>query len=203
MKLHRHPLSGHCHRVELMLSLLKLDHEVVDIDLASGAHKQDAFLAKNEFGQVPVLEDGDTVLPDSNAILVYLAARYDPSRTWYPTDPVAAASVQRFLSVAAGQIAFGPAAARLVNVFGAKLDHAAAQARANALLTVLDGILATDDYLVGAPTIADVACYSYLAHAPEGDVSLEPFPNVRAWLNRIQEWDGFVPMTSTAAGLVA
>ena len=186
-----------------MLSLLKLEHEVIDVDLANRAHKRDDFLAKNVFGQVPVLEDGPVVLADSNAILVYLATRYDPARSWYPTDPAAAGSVQRFLSAAAGPIAFGPAAARLVTVFGASLDHAAAQARATAFLTALDRLLAGREYLVNTPTIADVACYSYLAHAPEGGVSLDPHPHVRAWLTRIESWDGFVPMAPSAAGLVA
>ena len=114
MKLYRHPLSGHSHRAELLLSLLQLDHELVDVDLVNGEHKQPPFLALNRFGQVPVLEDGDTVLADSNAILVYLATRYDSSGKWLPREPDQAAGVQRFMSVAAGPLAYGPAAARLV-----------------------------------------------------------------------------------------
>ena len=62
------------------------------------------------------------IVPDSNAILVYLATKYAASSR-LPRDPEGAAAVQRWLSVAAGQIANGPAAARLVNVFGAKLDR--------------------------------------------------------------------------------
>lgn len=122
IRLYRHALSGHSHRAQLLLSLLGLDAELVDVDLAAGEHKQAEFLARNRFGQVPVLEDGDNVIADSNAILVYLAEKYDTSKTWSPVDPVAAAEVQGFLSQAAGQIAYGPAAARLVNVFGAALE---------------------------------------------------------------------------------
>ena len=76
----------------------------------------------NPFGQVPVIDDGGTIVSDSNAILVYLATRYDGARAWLPRDPAGAAAVQRWLSVAAGPIAFGPAAARLITVFGAKFN---------------------------------------------------------------------------------
>jgi glutathione S-transferase len=198
LRLYRHPLSGHAHRAELMLSLLGLPFTRIDVDLAAGAHKSDAFLAKNSFGQVPVLEDGDVTLADSNAILVYLATRYDPSGRWLPRDPVAAAEVQRWLSVAAGQLASGPAAARLVTVFGAGLDHARAKDVATQLFTVLDAHLAGRRFLVAdAPTVADLALYTYTAHAPEGGVSLQPYENIRAWLARIEALPGFVPMQRT------
>ena len=120
LRLHRHPLSGHCHRVEVFLRLIGQDFESLDVDLAAGAHKQPGFLALNAFGEVPVLEHGDIVLADSNAILVYLARTLAPD--WYPEDPLTQARIQRFLSMAAGDIAFGPAAARLITVFGAPLD---------------------------------------------------------------------------------
>jgi glutathione S-transferase len=204
IKLYRHALSGHSHRAQLLLSLLGLNAELVDVDLAAGEHKQAEFLARNRFGQVPVLEDGDTVIADSNAILVYLAERYDASNSWLPVDPVAAAEVQRFLSTAAGQVAFGPAAARLVNVFGAALDHKRAIEVAHTVLGVLESHLDGRDWLVGNnPTIADVANYAYIAHAPEGDVTLDNYPNVRTWLGRIETLPGFVPMQATAVGLAA
>ncbi|MBC7681094.1 MAG: glutathione S-transferase N-terminal domain-containing protein, partial [Ferruginibacter sp.] len=102
IRLYRHAVSGHAHRVQLMLSLLDLPCELVEIDLLTAAHKAPAFLALNAFGQVPVNQDGDVTLADSNAILVYLANRYAPPGVWLPTEPVAAAQVQRWLSVAAG-----------------------------------------------------------------------------------------------------
>jgi len=204
IRLYRHALSGHSHRAQLLLSLLGLDAELVDVDLAAGEHKQAEFLARNRLGQVPVLEDGDNVITDSNAILVYLAEKYDTSKTWSPVDPVAAAEVQGFLSQAAGQIAYGPAAARLVNVFGAALDHKRAIEIAHNLLCILESHLEGRDWLVGNnPTIADVANYAYIAHAPEGDVSLQNYPNVCNWLGRIAALPGFVPMQATAVGLAA
>lgn len=204
LRLHRHRLSGHSHRVELMLALLGLPYELVDVDLVGRAHKTPDFLAMNAFGQIPVLQDGDVTLADSNAILVYLAGTYgDPS--WLPRAPLGAAAVQRWLSVAAGQLAHGPAAARVANVFGAAPPAADLVARSHALLAVLQGHLASGTAFLAAdhPTIADVALYTYVAHAPEGGVSLADYPAVRAWLGRVEALPRFVPMVTSPVGLNA
>ena len=204
LKLYRHPLSGHAHRAELLLSLLGLDAEIIDVDLMTGEHKQAAFLQKNIFGQVPVLEDGETTIADSNAILVYLASQYDIDHNWLPIEPAVAAEVQRFLSVAAGPVAQGPATARLINLFAAKLDHVKAIETAHNVLSILDEHLEDRDWLAADHiTIADIANYSYIAHAPEGDVSLQSYPNVKTWLQRIEALPGFVAMQASTVGLAA
>ncbi len=202
IRIHRHPLSGHSHRVQLFASLTGIAHELIDVDLAAGEHKQAPFLALNPRGQVPAIEDGDVRLGDSNAILVYLARRYAPE--WLPASPVQEARVQQYLSLAANEIANGPAAARLVTVFGATLDAQAAKTKAAAVLEFLEQRLEASTWLVGSrPTLADIAIYSYVAHAPEGNVSLAPYPNVRALLSRIEALPGFVPMQATPVGLAA
>ncbi|KQO49414.1 glutathione S-transferase [Methylobacterium sp. Leaf86] len=201
MKLFHMALSGHAHRARLFLSLVGADCEIVEVDLAAGAHKTPDFLALNPFGQVPVLVDGDVVVPDSNAILVYVAKTL--GRTdWLPEDALAAARVQRWLSVAAGPIAFGPAAARLITVFGARFDTAEVIARAHQILGHLEAELTGRDWIAADhPTIADVALYSYVAAAPEGNVDLGPYSEIRAWLGRIEALPGFVPFPTTASGL--
>lgn len=202
IKLFRHPLSGHAHRVELFLSLLNVPTELVFVDLANGAHKTPEFLAMNPFGQVPVIDDNGVVLSDANAILVYLAKKYDVSAQWLPKDPLPAAQVQRWLSVAAGQIASGPATARLITVFGAPYDAESTIARSHALLKVIEQELSKRPFLAGnQASLADVAGYTYIAHAPEGNVSLADYPQVRAWLARIEALPGFVPMQRTVVGL--
>jgi glutathione S-transferase len=205
IRLYRHVLSGHAHRVELFLSLLGLPFEKIDVNMVRGAHKAPEFIAKNNpFGEVPVIEDGDIAIADSNAILVYLATRYDPDGRWLPRDAVAAARVQQWLSVAAGQLAYGPSLARFIKLFGARRDLDGAQIISRKLLEVLDTELAKRPYLAGdAPTIADVALYTYTAHAPEGGVLLDPYGHVRAWLARIEALPGFVPMTRSEPPLVA
>ena len=197
-RLHWHPLSGHAHRPQLMLSLLGQEVELVEVDLSNGAQNTPEFLQLNPFGQVPVLETGGEVIADSNAILVYLALRYDTAGRWYPRDAVGAAKVQRWLSVAAGKLAAGPMTARLKSVFGMPVDQARAQSIAADLFAVMDAELAKAPFFVGQqPTIADIALYTYTAHAPEGGIPLEPYPAIRAWIARIEGLPGFVPMART------
>jgi len=199
IKLLRNPKSGHCHRAELMMSFLDIPYEAVDLDMANGAHKTADYLKLNPFGQVPVIDDNGTTVSDSNAILIYLINKYGNDHEWLPQEPVAAAAVQRWLSVAAGEIAAGPCSARLVTVFGAGLDWEGAKAKAHDLFKVMDNELSTRNFLAGnAITVADVAGYSYIAHAPEGGVSLDNYSNISAWLKRIEAHPGFVPMASTA-----
>lgn len=203
MKIHHHPLSGHSHRVVLFASLLGLNADLVEVDLMSGAHKKPEFLALNPFGQVPVLEDDGVAIADSNAILVYLAKK-SGQRAWLPEDARGAAAVQRWLSVAAGEIAYGPAAARLITVFGASFNAEEVIGRAHAVLNKLEAHLAGRDWLAADhPTIADVAIYSYVARAPEGNVDLSAYPAVRGFLGRVEALPGFVPFVQTPAGLTA
>lgn len=204
LKLYRHPLSGHAHRAELALSLLDLPHERIDVDLAARAHKAPEFLARHPFGQLPLLEDDGHCVWDSTAILVYLASKYDAGGRWLPQDPAGRAAVQAWLSVASGLIAYGPAAARLVTVFGARFQADEVIARAHGLFKVMEAELTRRPFLVGGhPTLADIAGYSYIASAPEGNVDLAPYPALGAWLARIEALPGFVPFQATAAGLRA
>ena len=196
--LHGTKLSGHSHRVELMLHLLGLSYryEGADASVRIGA----AFQTLNPLGQVPVLVDDGVVLADSAANLVYLARKYDSAGQWMPSGPAAEAAVQRWLSLSAGLLFSGPATARMVALFGMDGDLVRAHAAARRLLGFMEGHLAN---AVGQPraflaaphpTVADVALYSYVAHAPEGGVSLEAYSAVQAWLRRVEALPGFVPM---------
>ena len=203
MKLYYHPLSGHSHRARLFLSLLGIEHELVEVDLMSAQHKSPEYLKLNRFGQVPVLVDDDRKIADSNAILVYLSKKLGKT-DWLPEEPEAAAAIQRWLSVAAGEIAYGPAAARLITVFGAQYKPEEVIARAHSVLKLIDTELGARDFIAkNNPTIADVALYSYIARAPEGNVDLSDYPNVNAWLRRIEALPGFVEFQKTPVGLTA
>ena len=202
VRIHHASLSGHAHRALVFAKLAGIAHEAIEVDLSNGAHQTPEFLAMNPNGQVPVIEDGETVIHDSNAILVYLARKYAPD--WMPTDPEGEAAVQRWFTLAAGEIAFGSCAARLITVFNAPLNVDFAAATAAKAMSKLEAGLEGRDWLVGdRPTVADVAAYSYTAHAPEGNVSIEPYPNVRAWIARFEALDGFVAMPTTPVGLRA
>jgi len=192
IRLYSYYLSGHAHRAELFLSLLGLPFVKTEIDIVRGDNKTPAFLALNPLGEVPVIQDGDVTIADSNAILVYLALRHDPSGRWLPRDPVGAAHVQQWLSQAAGRLVNGPARARANALFQRPPDPRCPDIAAT-LFARMESQLATRDWLAAAtPTIADVALYSYTAHAPEGGIPLEPYPKLRAWLARVEALPGFV-----------
>lgn len=204
MKLYHYALSGHAHRAALFLSIAGIDHELIEMDMLAGAHKQAEFLALNTFGEVPVLDDNGVIIADSLAILVYIARKIGPSH-WLPTEPAAEAQVQRWLSVAAGKIAYGACAARLITVFGATFNPEEVLARAYATLDVMEQTLDGQRWLASIehPTIADIALYSYTERAPEGNVDLFGYPRVRTWLGQIEKLPRFIPFQRTRAGLEA
>lgn len=194
IRLYRSAISGHAHRVELMLSLLGLPFELVEVDLRAREQKAPAFLALNPFGQVPVIQDGDATVADSLAILAWLCRRYDADHAWWPIEPLAAAQVQRWLSVSAGPLLQGPATARVEVLFGRPRDPQRHQVAVQ-LFAIMERQLAATRFLAGErPTVADVAMFTYTAHAPEGGVSLQPWPAVRAWVARVEALPGFVGM---------
>ncbi len=193
-KLHDLELSGNCYKVRLFSALLGLDVEVVPVDFMGGAHKTPAFLEKNPFGEIPVLEDGDFILRDSQAILVYLARKYG-GETWLPTDPAGMAEVMIWLMAAENEIARGPNDARLHDKFGFPIDVEKARENAARILGLMEARLSKNDWLaLDRPTIADIACMPYVALSHEGGVSLDPYPAIRAWIARIKALPGFVSM---------
>jgi len=191
--LHGTELSGHCHRVELFLRMLALPYRFVaaPVEVRSTAE----FQRLNPLRQIPVLQDGDLTLADSNAILVYLAKRYAPGSHWLPEDPVGAAKVQRWLSIAAGELRHGPCAARMVAQWNFPGDVERAKRIAAVLLPFMNEHLSGRTFLAADhATIADLACYSYVAHAPEGGIALDGYASVQAWLSRIEALPRFKPM---------
>jgi glutathione S-transferase len=183
--LHGTELSGHTHRVELLLRMLGLSYRFVVAPAA--VRKTEEFHKLNPLHQIPVLEDGGLIFADSNAILVYLAKRYALGSRWLPEEPVAAARVQRWLSVAAGEVMYGPAIARMVSQWNFPGDLKRAKQIAAVLLRFMDDHLKSMSFLAADhPTIADLACYSYVAHAPEGGIALGGYASVLAWLRRVE-----------------
>jgi glutathione S-transferase len=195
LRLHGHELSGNSTKVRLLLDLAGIPYEWVRVDLMKGEHKGEAFLALNPFGQVPVLEDGDTTLADAQAILYYIAARQGDGR-WLPTDPLGQARVVRWLSTAAGEVRQGPESARLHQLFGVKaIPIERAQEKAAFILDQLDRHLSDRLWLeCDLPTIADIAVFPYVALAGDGGIDLAPYPHVRAWIARFQALPGYRPM---------
>lgn len=194
MKLYHTELSGNCHKVRLMLSLLEIEHERVLIDLVNGEHKSTDFLKLNPLGQVPVLMDGDTLIRDSQAILVYLTRKYK-REDWLPLEAESMAKVMQWLSFAANEINTSLFIARLHFRFGMDFDWEMAQQKGKQVLQIINNHLQNRNWLeCNSVTIADIACYPYVGLAPEGKVALEPYPNILAWIDRIKQLPGYEAM---------
>lgn len=193
-KLYDLELSGNCYKVRLFCALLGLELEIEPIDFMAGAHKASPLIDMNPFGEIPVLEDGDIVLRNSQAILVYLARKYG-GETWLPADPVEMARVVSWLMVAENEIARGPNDARLHDKFGFALDIDKAREKAARILGILEAHLSKNDWLALArASIADIACMPYVALGHEGGVPLDDYPAIRAWIGRIKTLPGFIVM---------
>jgi glutathione S-transferase len=193
--LYDNPASGHAHRVRLFLSLLGLEYESSIVDMREGEHKTPDYLKLSPLGQVPTLVDGDTVITDSCAALVYLAKRYGDER-WLPEDPEGAARIQRWLSAASGELYRGPVIARAIELFGRDHDYDAAVQWSDRLFPWMEGELADRTWLAADhATIADIAMYSYIRVADEGGLDITDYPSIERWLADVESLDGFIPMT--------
>lgn len=193
--LYDYPLSGNCHKVRLMLSLLGVEYERIDVDVSQAGTRRPEFLALNPRGQVPVWVEGETVIWDSMAILAYLARRHGPDH-WLPSEPLPLARVMQWLAVSENEIQYGLARARAVLLLKQPFDLFEAQALGRKALELLDQRLAETAWLAGgeAPSIADIACFPYAALAPQAGIGLSPYPALRGWIGRIQTLPGYVGM---------
>ncbi|MEX3009675.1 glutathione S-transferase family protein [Hoeflea sp. TYP-13] len=201
MKLYDYVLSGNCYKIRLLAAFLKLDYQTEPVDFYPGKqHKNEEFLTINPLGQLPVLRDGDLVIRDAQAILLYLANKYDSERSWWPANnALRVGEVAMWLSFA-DQITSTASAARLHDMLGYELDVDAARSGANTLFRVLEDHLTDrefdgDDWIAGdCPTIADIACFPYTALCGDGGISLQPFPAIQRWVRRFTALPGFVAM---------
>ena len=146
------------------------------------------------FGEIPILEDGSVILRDSQAILVYLANKYG-GEAWWPSEAHLQADVMQWLSVAANEIKYGPNVARLIKKFGLESDWEQASKRSHNILTLIDNHLGSHHWLAASrPTIADCAVYPYISTAHEGDIDIDSYRNIQAWMNRLQQLPNYISM---------
>jgi glutathione S-transferase len=203
MKLYSHPLSLNCYKVRLLLSFLDQEYEYENVDLVNDRHKSDEFLIRHPLGQVPVLADGDFSIWDSQAILVYLARKFE-SEKWLPLNARTSAQIASWLSFAAKELAIGLAAARVHHILGGQginfvtrlnieIDRAVSQGEKS--LEVLNHYLSDRQWLAtDAPTIADIACFPAIEFAHEGKIGLSAYPHVQAWVDQVKQLPGYIPM---------
>lgn len=194
MKLYMTEMSGNSFKVRVLAAILGVDYDNVRIDWENREHKSPAFLELNPRGQVPVMEIEGQVFWDSTAHLIYLARKFGGD-TWLPTDPLQMAEVIQWLAFAQDEVQFGLQWARGVTVYNRRPESVAGYLQdGKKALEILEWHLSkTNGWLaLGRATIADIACYPYVKRAPEGDISLDPYPMVRAWLARCESLPGWI-----------
>ncbi|KQS61385.1 glutathione S-transferase [Rhizobium sp. Leaf371] len=199
MKLYDYILSPSCYKVRLMAALAgaTLDLRAVDFH-PGGEHRGPELLSLNPGGSIPILVDGDLILTESAAILVYLAAKAAPE--WLGRASAEdAAREQQWLSFS-GRLTTSLGGARLHEMLLRPGDLAALQAAGIAALRELEAGLVEQrlrgrNFLVSdRPTVADIACFPYVALAPDGGVSLDPYPAIRLWSRALRALPGFIEM---------
>jgi glutathione S-transferase len=194
IKLYDFEFSGNCHKIRMMLSFLGLDYEKIDTDLRRKDHMNPDFIELNRLHKVPVLIDGEFVLRDSAAIMIYLARQYGKPE-WYPGSPREMGEIQQWLSFSVNEVFNGLAMVRAILIFNRVFDLKLALTFSDIALDQLEFRLKDHDWLaLDRFTLADIACYPYTALVHEANISLKTFPAIRAWFKRIESLPRFVAM---------
>jgi glutathione S-transferase len=201
--LYDYELSGNCYKLRLLMALLGVTYTSHDVDFYPGReHKSDWFLKLNPLGQLPVLDDDGLILRDAQAILVYLAGKYDKTGKWYPREDAATLGrISMWLAFADG-ITATASAARLHDGLFYDFDIEKCRAGAHLLFRILDEHLWFAEQSGEAwicsrdhPTVADVACFPYVILSEEGGISRQDYPAIRRWTDRVRHLPGFVAMS--------
>jgi glutathione S-transferase len=193
VKLYDYSASCNCYKVRLLLAHLGIDYERVPVDIFAGGTLSDSYARINPMRTVPVLETEEGYLPESNAILTYLAE----GTPYVPDDPWERARVVGWLIYEQTDVVFMVGGLRFRLMVGRWTpDHPEAVRRregAVEVLQFLDEHLTEDEFLVGGRyTIADIAVYGYSHRAEEAQLDLEPYPNLRAWFERVESQPGYM-----------
>ncbi|HEX6999879.1 MAG TPA: glutathione S-transferase family protein [Gammaproteobacteria bacterium] len=177
------------YKVRILLSMLELPYELVELDMYGGEHKREPFLSLNPFGQMPALTDGDYVIADSHACLVYLARKYDASNRWLPVDAEREAKVAEWLSKSANEVHQGPwmKRAKIRRPDAIKLSDEEIDARCDHILRIMDAHLAKREWLaLEHATIADISCFGPISMLDVSGYDTRRWPNVTRWMERIR-----------------
>jgi glutathione S-transferase len=198
IKLYNHPLSGNCYKVRLLLNHLGIKYERIDIDIFGGEQNKPEFVALNPNKKIPVIVDGDFVMWESNAILLYLGKKFSPN-PFYSESPEAFGAISQWLFFGKTTIDPNLARARYMLRFvpeesRSEKDLISLQEAGKSALQTLNVHLKNNEFLAGSYSTADMGCYPYINTAEEGGISLSQFPAVQNWCDRIRSQPGYVSM---------
>ncbi len=198
IRLYDYLSSGNGYKVRLLLTLLAIPFERVELDIVKAETRTPEFLEKNPNGRIPLLETEDgKLLAESNAILFYLAE----GTSYMPNDPFARAQVMQWMFFE--QYSHEPNIATVrhwIMHLGVSKEQremlAQKQKQGYTALQVMEKQLQNHEFFVAEHySIADIALYAYTHVAPQGGFELESFPAIRAWLDRVSQQPGHIPIT--------
>jgi len=196
MLLYNSQVSGNCYKVRLLLAHLGIEYERRELDVIDRSNRAEVLGELNPALRVPtvVLDDGRS-LGESNAIMFYFGAH----TRYVPEDDFERAQMLQWLFFEQYSHEPNIAVARFWKIAGIEppaADLEAKQRGGEAALTAMERHFAARHFLVGERySIADIALFAYTHVAPEGGFALEPYPAVRAWLERVAAQPGHVPIT--------
>lgn len=195
IKLYDHKLSGNAYKARLLMQQLGVDFKREIVELFEGAHKTKEFARLNPCQKIPVLVDGEFVMWESNAILLYLAKKYY-SNDFISDDPEIYGHIVQWVFFGKTSIDPNLALARYLARFVPDHDQKEMeklQTQGNSVLKILDDHLSDRDFLVGNYSIADIACYPYVMLSPEGDFDLTYYLNIQKWIDNVESTEKFLP----------
>jgi glutathione S-transferase len=197
MLMYDSPPSGNCYKVRLLLAHLGIPYERRFVDVVDRSNRPEILGGLNPALRVPtvVLDDGRP-LAESGAILWYFAE----GTRFVPEDPYERAQVLQWmffeqydLEPSIAVVRFWVAYSGRPEVF--EPERPAKMKAGDRALKALDGYLDGRRWLVGESfSLADIAVYGYTHVAEEGGFTLEPYPAVRAWVDRVAAEPGHVPI---------
>jgi len=199
--LYNYVLSGNCYKVRLLAALLEVSYETVAIDFHPGKeHQREPFLALNPAATLPVLVRGETILTETQAMLVWLAQVHDASGQWWPANnPQKIVSVVQWLGFS-NRLSATVGELRLHSMLNKPINVAAAASASITVLRELESHL-TEQRLMDVhwlaadhPTVADIACFAYAALSPDAGIEHDEYPAIRTWMHALRSLDGFITM---------
>ena len=195
MKLYNVAYSGNSYKVRLLLAQLGIPCEIIEIDILKGKSRTADFLKINPNGRTPVLDDNGFILAESNAILAYLAKgtkfladdrkQFALIFQWMFFEQY---SHEPFIATSRFWLQHKPDSPEKTALLASKRDGG------RAALKIMEDHLAKNNFFVGDYSIADITLFAYTHVSHEGGFSLDDFPKIRAWIERVKKQPGFVPM---------
>jgi glutathione S-transferase len=205
LTLHDYELDDECYKVRLFLSLLRQPYTKIAVDAYPGREQRSSrYLSLNPRGLLPILVDGDLVLCEPEAILGYLARRFDGAGVWLPSEAALFGKVLQWLAFANGPLRAASAARRHAMLEETESDGSSTRGARRAFRIMDDYMtkreFAGDEWFVGsAATVADVALFPAIALSRDFGIDHDEFAALRRWMVRVRRLSGFITMPGIPA----